>query len=392
MDSEWNAPQDPDCAGAATRLRDYVEAAATSSAPRAAPPGFISATVVRIESNDPDEFCALLTDWSTTLMQLHPGAFSGSAQIIPLGPVLIFSGRFNIPMMQHDWPPPDCVTLCRPGRESAPLGYHGHEIEDGEVFVGGPHAEAETVNRGVHYPTALCMRRDLLEREADWVAHSAPLTMISGLELRVPGPAWIGSFLDAMEWIIDAVTRYPETTARRDVRGSLVDSLLARVNTLAAADAPMHQDRQMRAHRRLAVERAREYIARHLTDPIRLSDLSRHVHTQARSLEYGFQEVLGVSPMAYVRATRLHRARQLLRTAAVRTRSISEIALDCGFWHLSQFAVDYKVLFGESPSVTCRRTQAQLPRSERRRHLSTHPPMGTRLAPAASSVPAAALS
>jgi AraC family ethanolamine operon transcriptional activator len=390
MDSEWNTPQDSHCASAPARLPDDVEAAPTSSAPSAAPSGFLSSSVVRIESNDPDEFCELLTDWGATLTQLHPGAFAGSAQIIPLDSVLIFSGRFNKPMMQHDWPPPDCITLCRPGRESAPLGYLGHDIEDGEVFVGGRDSEAETVSRGVHYPTALCIRCDLLE--ADWIAHSAPLASISGLELRAPGPVWTGSFLDAMEWIIDAVARYPETTARCDIRGSLVDSLLARVNTLAAADAPIREDRQMRAHRRMAVERAREYIARHLADPIRLSDLSRYAHTQARSLEYGFQEVLGVSPMAYVRATRLHRARQLLRTAAVRTRSISEIALDCGFWHLGQFAVDYKVLFGESPSVTFRRTQAQLPRSERRRQLSTHPPMGTRLAPAASSVPAAALS
>jgi transcriptional regulator GlxA family with amidase domain len=71
--------------------------------------------------------------------------------------------------------------------------------------------------------------------------------------------------------------------------------------------------------------------------------------------------------MAYVRMTRLHRARHLLCSTAVRTRSISEIALDCGFWHLSQFAVDYKLLFGESPSVTFRRTSSDLPRLDSRR-------------------------
>lgn len=185
--------------------------------------------------------------------------------------------------------------------------------------------------------------------------------------MRLPGKGWTSSFLDAIDWIADAVERYPEATARPEVRGSMLDSLLLRANTLAAIEAPLHEDRQLRTHRRLAVVRAREYIARNLTDPIRLSDLSRHAHMQARSLEYGFREVLGVSPMAYVRATRMQRARHLLRSTAVRTRSISEIALDCGLWHLSQFAVDYKRLFGENPSVTFRRTQAQLPRSERRR-------------------------
>ena len=65
--------------------------------------------------------------------------------------------------------------------------------------------------------------------------------------------------------------------------------------------------------------------------------------------------------MQYVRTTRLHRARRLLRSIDVSRRTISEIALDSGFWHLSQFAVDYKALFGESPSMTFRRTQAELP-------------------------------
>ena len=71
--------------------------------------------------------------------------------------------------------------------------------------------------------------------------------------------------------------------------------------------------------------------------------------------------------MQYVRTTRLHRARRILRSIVVSHRSISEIALDSGFWHLSQFAVDYKALFGESPSTTFRRTLAELPVSERRR-------------------------
>jgi transcriptional regulator GlxA family with amidase domain len=110
----------------------------------------------------------------------------------------------------------------------------------------------------------------------------------------------------------------------------------------------------------LAVERAIQYIGRHLADPIRLSHLCRHSGAQARSLEYAFRAVLGVSPIAYVRTTRLQRARRLLRSAAVRTRSISEIALDCGFSHLSQFAVDYKRMFGESPSITFRRTRADV--------------------------------
>jgi AraC-like DNA-binding protein len=111
--------------------------------------------------------------------------------------------------------------------------------------------------------------------------------------------------------------------------------------------------------RRLAVQRARRYINEHFSEAIRLSDLCRNAHAQARSLEYAFREVLGVSPIAYLRVIRLNRAREILHTAAVWTQSISQIALDSGFSHLSQFAVDYKRHFGESPSVTYQRTRSE---------------------------------
>lgn len=334
---------------------------------------FDTPAVVRIDCADAEEFSEQLSDWSVELTHLYPGPFVATALLIPLGAVLVARASYSNPIVDHNCPPPGCFSIGRPGRGSDPMNHLGRAIEDGQVMVCGPGGEIENVSLGTRCPTTLSVRCDLLAQEADWLTHATLLSKSGGAQVREPGVAWTTSYLDAMEWVVDAVERYSEATARADVRGSLVDLLLARVDMLAAATAPLHTDRQARAHRRRAVERARYYIARNLTEPIRLSDLSRHALTQARSLEYGFREVLGVSPMAYVRATRLQRVRRLLRTTAVRTRSVSEIALDCGFWHLSQFAMDYKVLFGESPSVTYRRTEAQLPRSERRRRASMGP-------------------
>jgi AraC-like DNA-binding protein len=218
----------------------------------------------------------------------------------------------------------------------------------------------------VQYPTTVSIPLSVWEAESSWLNDSG-LQRTRGFHLRLPGETWIAGFLQRVEWTLDAIAQVPDAGERSDVRDSMADSLLAYVNTLGDETSDIRTDRDTRVHRRLAVERARAYIAENLTEPIRLGDLCRHARTQPRSLEYGFQELLGMSPIAYVRTIRLHRARRLLRSAAVRTRSISEIALDCGFWHLSQFALDYKLLFGERPSVTLKRTTAQLPRSERRR-------------------------
>ena len=54
------------------------------------------------------------------------------------------------------------------------------------------------------------------------------------------------------------------------------------------------------------------------------------------------------------RCCRLGEVRRRLQTSNAAERSVSEVALDCGFCHLSQFAADYKRVFLESPSATRR--------------------------------------
>ena len=173
--------------------------------------------------------------------------------------------------------------------------FRGHGLNAGEIFVSGSGAQAEAVSRGAVFPTALSLRLDFLETQLEWL-NDAPARASNASHVRSPGVEWVANFLNAVAWVIDAVTHYPQAAKREDVRGSLIDGLLARVNTLGAVSALSH-DRNGRASRRLAVAHAREYIRANVTEPIRLSDLCLHSHSRARTLEYGFREVFGVSPM-----------------------------------------------------------------------------------------------
>ena len=73
-------------------------------------------------------------------------------------------------------------------------------------------------------------------------------------------------------------------------------------------------------------------------------------------VNYAFRDRLGVTPKQYLQATRLHRVRHAILDAA-RPRPISEIAARWGFWHMGQFAADYRRQFGELPSETLRRAK-----------------------------------
>ena len=108
---------------------------------------------------------------------------------------------------------------------------------------------------------------------------------------------------------------------------------------------------RLRDYRVRLVRRAEDYMQANLGEPVSVLDLCRELAISARTLHYAFQEVRGMSPMAYFQALRLNAVRQELRTAAD-TVTVHEIAQRWGFWHTGEFAAAYRRLFGELPSQT----------------------------------------
>jgi AraC family ethanolamine operon transcriptional activator len=65
-------------------------------------------------------------------------------------------------------------------------------------------------------------------------------------------------------------------------------------------------------------------------------------------LQTGFNQVMGLSPLSYVKAVRLNNVRgQLLQQ-----QTVTDAATQFGFWHFGHFARDYQKMFGEKPSQT----------------------------------------
>ena len=100
------------------------------------------------------------------------------------------------------------------------------------------------------------------------------------------------------------------------------------------------------------IRRAASYIEAHAREPITLGDLVAASGVSARSLHAGFRSYKQSTPMGYLRAYRLDLAKRDLQTAERRGLSVTDVALGCGFNHLSKFAREYRLRFGVSPSHT----------------------------------------
>jgi AraC-like DNA-binding protein len=103
------------------------------------------------------------------------------------------------------------------------------------------------------------------------------------------------------------------------------------------------------------VSRVCEYVMANISRPITLTELEQLAHMSRRALHNAFQTVYRQSPMEWVREQRLLASRALLhKPNGIQT--VTQALYACGFTNPSLFASLYLRRFGESPSVTLKRS------------------------------------
>jgi len=98
------------------------------------------------------------------------------------------------------------------------------------------------------------------------------------------------------------------------------------------------------------VRRAMAYMHEHMGEPLRVGLVARQCGVSVRSLQAGFQREVGLAPSDWLRAERLDRVYAALSEAQPGTAGVTDIALQWGFVHLSDFAAHFRKRFGEKPS------------------------------------------
>jgi len=69
-----------------------------------------------------------------------------------------------------------------------------------------------------------------------------------------------------------------------------------------------------------------------------VADLCAACDVPRRTLNRAFQNALGMGPVTYLRRVRLNRARRALQGEGTRSTTVTDVALELGFWHLGRFA------------------------------------------------------
>ncbi|MEJ6655746.1 MAG: helix-turn-helix domain-containing protein [Pseudomonas sp.] len=313
------------------------------------------ASFTAIETNDVLLQAQALPKWRQEYLQLSEGAFCGSLSDISLGPIQLFREKMNKAVDQHGQPWPNSFVVGVPVEIEGDGFWSGDKLVSDSLFFLKPNAELKfrTPSRSDIYVAVVDLDalNQYIEDFTEIDAHH--LYRLSGV---APASQHLCQKLRySLHHIFEGIGNNPyalnDDRVRQVLFSDIMNTLIVGLEALGHVQpgAPGQF-----VHRHI-VEKAREYILSNKHLPPTILDICLELRISRRTLHYAFQKVLSISPVAFLRYIRLHGARQDLLSTPHGKVLISEIAARWGFWHTGMFAIYYKALFGESPSVTVRR-------------------------------------
>ncbi|MGN9914289.1 helix-turn-helix transcriptional regulator [Phytohabitans sp. LJ34] len=134
--------------------------------------------------------------------------------------------------------------------------------------------------------------------------------------------------------------------------GRLWQAVLSGLLTATADRLREDRDQRERASRPRAVKRAIDAMEAEPDRAFTATSLAAAAGTSVRTLQEGFRQHVGLSPMAYLRRLRLARAHADLRAAEPGEETVASVAHRWGFAHLGRFAAAYRAEYGRPPADT----------------------------------------
>ncbi|MFL9959738.1 helix-turn-helix domain-containing protein [Paraburkholderia sediminicola] len=302
-------------------------------------------------ARDADEQARNLYGWRQTYDQLTAGCFTGGLTELCVDHMQVFVETTSHTLRQTCEVQEDAYWF---GIPACPAGSGRIDAQviaaDALAFRPGG-VEFELLTSAGYEIFGVVVKGDVLRRYAAQVERIGLADHVPSTQVVPIGMAGKERLCTSLRRLLDdgAASGAPLSSVARN---SLQASVLALLFDVGALPASEPVAMPTRPRRQSIVSEAREYVLAHRERAVNVPELCERVHVSRRTLQYCFQDVLGMAPATYLRAIRLNGARRDLSNASRDARSVQDVAAAWGFWHLSQFATDYRKLFGVRPSET----------------------------------------
>jgi AraC family ethanolamine operon transcriptional activator len=307
--------------------------------------------IKRARFDDFDQFAHTIRSWDLDFIQLDRGRFI--ADLLQFGAECfqISNACFNRHLIQRGETPQGFRTFAVPEEASSGFIWRGKKINRDSIMVFPPGEGLDAVSFKGFKVYTLSFSEQLLDAAGDQIGLPLVCELLKGSEVVVAEPSSIEDLRRLLQKLCRELMKKPSLIENRWFLHDVVSELPRKLfHALSSYEDWNGIQSYCRRHR--VMRRVEEYIAENQHEPLTVHELCRIAESSERTLRYAFHKRFGVSPKSYLNALRLNGVRRELRQCRSDRIMISDIANDWGFWHMGQFAADYRKLFGELPSET----------------------------------------
>ena len=321
----------------------------TSSAPLTQPAPHWRAT----QSVGVDQLAQSISGWHQVYDQTSPGQFQGALTELMLGQVQLFIESSSHALLQT------CKTWAGATWFGIPLHNRPGVRVDGTP-VAPDMLALHTGQDDFHLTTpddfgflGLVIQTEWLRQYANTEHSDLPNDLLAQRVLQVPE----APLADFRRWLFRLLANQPQQFEVLAPQGQqlFLDEAISGLVQLLTHGKNGPRENVSAQHARRMLRRARDYLQVNTDRCVTVHELCEQLGASPRALQDCFRKYVGLSPKAYLKAIKLNEARRELRRPESSLASVGDVAVRFGFWHLSQFAADYRWLFGELPSETLRR-------------------------------------
>jgi len=314
------------------------------------------ATVTALEISDPTAVGQAIELIEQDVVQLQSKPLTVRRVVVRLGSSVVLFQSTNLPVRTRTKLKEGHLAYVAFG-PTAVGTLNGVPVGPDRVLASLANVEVEFVVEANYESLSFLVRPDDIKAHLRGRHREGEFRLPRGVELLAPGPTATRRLYRWGRRLIDMASRQPEVfdvpQTRLAAQFELFENLLETLSEVVQVESPPHELTRQ-SHSRV-VRAAEDYALSHAAERFHVTELCEASGVSERTLQYAFQELFGMTPVAYLNRLRLHRVRQALRQATHAQTTVTKQALHWGFWHFGDFSRAYRDCFGELPSDTLRR-------------------------------------
>jgi len=312
---------------------------------------------VMADSSDPLAFGAQAIDWSHTYEPLKSRQFFGQLRGALFDNIQIAYERVNGTFRYSGRAPRGSRIFQSLLGGTGELHLDGRPVTAGQIVTSRWDQLGQVTCKGGAETLIVVLEEDSLQRYASALGCEQVIWAMRAPAMCTRDPSLKQRFDRAVRNSLEIVALDAPDLDRESIATELKQRIIDIVLELLADP---EQDRRLTPPktRHYIVNRAIELIDQSLAEQFSIADICTKIRVAERTLRYSFEDVLGMTPTKYIRASRLNRVRRELLSG--REMTVENAAVRSGFWHMGRFARYYRQAFGENPAHTYRASHRSL--------------------------------